>query len=115
MRKDDLFIFTNLNGMRSVIQVLGEHANALSPPHHLNFLNPKSVSLLLEKDGFKVLEAITPGNLNAVILKNNRHLIKDAFWKNILEYFSELELSDLQNYIATSGLSSYMMITCRKS
>lgn len=114
MQKDDLFIFTTLSGMGADIQILGEHAKALSPPHHLNFLNPKSVSLLLKKNGFEILEAITPGKLDVDILKNNRHLIKDAFWVNILDYFSESELSDLQDYIASSGLSSHMMITCRK-
>jgi hypothetical protein len=114
MSKGDMFIFTTLSGMGIDIQLLGEHAKALSPPHHLNFLNPKSVSVLLEKNGFKVLEAITPGKLDIDILKKNKEYISDIFWKNVLDYLNESELSGLQDFIATSGLSSHMMISCIK-
>jgi hypothetical protein len=115
MEKDDLFIFTTLSSMGVDIQLLGEHAKALSPPHHLNFLNPKSVSSLLENNGFTVLEAITPGKLDIDILKKNQQYIKDPFWKNVISYFNEDELNNLQEFIATTGLSSHMMITCKKN
>jgi hypothetical protein len=114
MSKGDLFIFTTLSGMGIDIQVLGEYAKAVSPPHHLNFLNPKSVSRLLEANGFKVLEAITPGRLDVDILKKNKAHIRDPFWKNAIEYFSDEELLQLQEYISKSGLSSHMMITVTK-
>lgn len=114
MNKGDLFIFTTLSGIGLDIQVLGEHAKALSPPHHLNFMNPKSTRLLLEKIGFEVLQTKTPGKLDVDILKNNQQYIKDEFWKNILSYSSEAELTAIQEFIANAGLSSHMMITCRK-
>jgi hypothetical protein len=114
MQKNDLFIFTTLSSMGIDIQLLGEHAKALSPPHHLNFLNPKSVSALLQKNGFTVLEAITPGKLDIDILKKNQQYIKDPFWKNVLTYYNEEQLATLQEFIASAGLSSHMMITCRK-
>jgi SAM-dependent methyltransferase len=114
MKKDDLFIFTTLSGMGLDIRVLGSHAKALSPPHHLNFLNPKSVSLLLSTVGFEVLEAITPGKLDLDILKRNKEHIKDEFWKNLVAYASEEQLDILQKALADSGFSSHMMITCRK-
>jgi len=114
MHKDDLFIFTTLSGMGLDIQVLGEHAKALSPPHHLNFMNPKSVSTLLRKIGFEVIEAITPGKLDVDILNNSKQFIEDQFWKNILEYSSENELHSIQSFISDLGLSSHMMITCKK-
>ncbi len=114
MKKNDLFIFTTLSSMGIDIQLLGEHAKALSPPHHLNFLNPKSVSALLQKNGFDVLEAITPGKLDVDILKKNQQYIKDPFWKNLFAYYNEDQLNQLQEFIASAGLSSHMMITCRK-
>jgi hypothetical protein len=114
MNKGDLFIFTTLSSMGIDIQLLGEHSKSLSPPHHLNFMNPKSVSAFLEKKGFTVLEAITPGKLDIDILKKNKQYIKDDFWKNVIEYLDEHELTDLQDLIASSGLSSHMMITCIK-
>lgn len=115
MRKNDLFIFTTLSSMGLDIQILKEHSKALSPPHHLNFMNPKSVSLLLSKIGFDVLETITPGKLDIDILLNNKQFITDSCWKNILEYSSKGELEQMQQFIANSGLSSHMMITCTKN
>jgi 2-polyprenyl-3-methyl-5-hydroxy-6-metoxy-1,4-benzoquinol methylase len=114
MKKGDLYIFTTLSSMGIDIQLLGEHAKALSPPHHLNFLNPKSVSSLLEKNGFTVLEAITPGKLDIDILMKNQQYITDPFWKNVISYYNEDQLSILQEFIASAGLSSHMMITCIK-
>jgi hypothetical protein len=114
MGKGDVFIFTTLSSMGIDIQLLGDYSKALSPPHHLNFLNPKSITYLLEENGFHVLEAITPGKLDVDILKKNKQYIKDPFFKNILAYYNEKELSDLQDFIANSGLSSHMMVTCIK-
>jgi hypothetical protein len=114
MKSDDIFIFTTLSGMGIDIQLLGEHSKALSPPHHLNFMNPKSVSSLLVKNGFEVIEAITPGKLDIDILQKNKENIQDPFWKNLLTYFNENELEKLQSKIAELGLSSHMMITCKK-
>ena len=114
MKSDDIFIFTTLSGMGIDIQLLGEHSKALSPPHHLNFFNPKSASSLLEKNGFDVLSAITPGKLDMDILSKNRHLIKDPYWKNLFTYLNINELDKMQEKISELGLSSHMMITCRK-
>ncbi|MDP9047258.1 MAG: class I SAM-dependent methyltransferase [Bacteroidota bacterium] len=115
MNNGDLFIFTTLSGIGLDIQVLGEHAKALSPPHHLNFLNPKSITVLLKNVGFEVLDATTPGKIDVDILKNNQQHIQDEFWRNVLKYSSDSELSAIQQFIAHAGLSSHMMITCRKS
>lgn len=115
MNKNDLFIFTTLSGIGVDIQVLGEHSRSVSPPHHLNFMNPKSVSLFLGRLGFEVLEAITPGKLDVDIMFKNKDSIKDTFWKNYLEYSSDEERQEMQRFLAGNGLSSHMMITCRKA
>ena len=114
MTSGDIFIFTTLSGMGIDIQLLGENSKALSPPHHLNFLNPKSVSLLLIKKGFEVIEAITPGKLDVDILVKNIKHINDPYWKNVLSYYNQTDLDNLQNRIVYLGLSSHMMITCKK-
>ena len=115
MNRDDLFIFTTLSGIGLDIQVLGEYAKALSPPHHLNFMNPKSVSALLRKVGFEVIEAITPGKLDIDIINKNQQFIQDRFWQNVVKYSSDIELDAVQEFIASLGLSSHMMITCKKN
>ena len=114
MNSSDLFIFTTLNGIGIDIQILKENSKALSPPHHLNFMNPKSISKLLQKIGFEVIEAITPGKLDVDILKNNQVCINESSWKNILKYLNQDELSNLQESIVNLGLSSHMMLTCKK-
>jgi hypothetical protein len=114
MNSNDIFIFTTLSGMGIDIQLLGEHSKALSPPHHLNFFNPKSASSLLEKNGFEVLSAITPGKLDIDILNKNINFIQDPYWKNLLSYLNAIELDNLQTKIVEMGMSSHMMITAIK-
>ena len=114
MQSDDIFIFTTLSGMGIDIQLLGEHSKALSPPHHLNFFNPKSVSSLLIRNGFEVLSAITPGKLDMDILSKNKNVIQDPYWRNLLSYLDQNELDKLQDKIVELGISSHMMITCKK-
>lgn len=114
MRKGDLFIFTTLSGMGLDIQILRENSRSVSPPHHLNFLNPKSISKFLNDIGFEVLETATPGKLDMDILFKNKEIISDDFWRNYFDYASEEERNNMQNFISENGLSSHMMVSCRK-
>ncbi len=43
MSSGDLFIFTTLSGTGVDIQALWEQSKSVSPPHHLNFFNPRSI------------------------------------------------------------------------
>ncbi|MDP0562394.1 MAG: class I SAM-dependent methyltransferase [Candidatus Endonucleobacter sp. (ex Gigantidas childressi)] len=114
MNKGDLFIFTTLNGMGVDIQTLWEDSKSISPPMHLNFFNPKSVTLLLNTLGFETLEVTTPGELDIDIMGNNIDKISDRFWKNFLEYSDKNEKNEMQKFISSSKLSSHMMIVCKK-
>ena len=49
MKKGDIFLLTTLNGMGVDIQVLWEYSKSVSPPHHLNFFNPKSIEKILKQ------------------------------------------------------------------
>ncbi len=114
MQSGDLFIFTTLSGTGIDIQVLWEDSKSVSPPHHLNFLNPHSVKLLLERVGLKLLEVTTPGKLDIDILSNNRELIKDRFLKTFVTYATEAEKITWQEMISDTGWSSHMMVCCQK-
>lgn len=98
MNKDDIFIFTTLSGMGVDIQTLGEDSKSISPPMHLNFFNPKSIEILLNRIGFKMLEVTTPGKLDINIMENNIDKIKDK----------------IQEFISNNNLSSHMMIVWSK-
>jgi 2-polyprenyl-3-methyl-5-hydroxy-6-metoxy-1,4-benzoquinol methylase len=114
MAPGDLFIFTTLSGCGVDIQALWEDSKSVSPPHHLNFLNPLSVAILLARLGFDSLEVTTPGKLDIDILVNSRELIRDRFWRTFVDSASEAEKAQWQQLIASSGWSSHMMAVCRK-
>ena len=71
----DLFLFTTLSGTGVDIQVLWEESKSVVPPHHLNFLNPQSIEILLDRVGLEVVEVTTPGKLDMDILNNNQYKI----------------------------------------
>ena len=114
MNKDDMFIFTTLSGMGVDIQTLWEDSKSISPPMHLNFFNPKSIDILLNNIGFKILEISTPGKLDINIMKNNKNKIKDRFWKNFIDYSNLSEKQKMQKFLSDNNLSSHMMIVCKK-
>lgn len=114
MSSGDLFIFTTLSGIGLDIQVLWENSKSVFPPHHLNFLNPYSAKMLLERVGLEVVEVTTPGKLDVDILINNRAYIKDRFWQTFVATVTEVDKVQWQQMIAASGFSSHMMVICRK-
>ncbi|MBE0497297.1 MAG: class I SAM-dependent methyltransferase [Campylobacterales bacterium] len=115
MSSGDMFIFTTLSGMGVDIRTLWQHSKAVSPPMHLNFFNPKSISHLLNALGFQVVEVSTPGKLDIDIMNNNKaNLKKERFWSDFLEYASDEEKQHMQNFISDNLLSSHMMIVCLK-
>ena len=114
MSSGDLFVFTTLSGTGADILALWEDSKSVSPPHHLNFFNPHSVQILLGQCGFEMLDVTTPGKLDIDILVNNRALIKDRFWDAFVTLASDADRQRWQEWLATSGWSSHMMVVCRK-
>ena len=114
MMPNDLFIFTTLSGTGLDIQVLWENSPSVSPPHHLNFFNPVSIKIILEKTGFECVEVTTPGKLDIDIMENNKNDIKDQFWKIFLETSNEKCKQKWQSMISDTGWSSHIMVVCKK-
>lgn len=111
MRPGDVFLFTTLSGLGLDIQVLWDESKSISL-QHLNFFNPKSVRLLIERIGLRVLKVNTPGRLDIDILNNNRNQIKDRFWRNVVADASPEEMQDWQDFIAGHDRSSHMHVVC---
>jgi hypothetical protein len=114
MNSGDFFIFTTLSGTGVDIQALWKDSKSVMPPHHLNFLNPRSVDLLLTRLGFESLSITTPGRLDIDILDNNLEAIKDRFWRTFIATASHDQKEEWQVMIAASDWSSHMMVVCRK-
>lgn len=109
----DLFIFTTLSGMGIDIQALWNHSDSISL-QHLNFFNPKSVEILLEKKGFRILSVRTPGKLDMDILFNRREEIQDRFLKNVFTQIDAESMRKWQQFLVELGYSSHMMVVCEK-
>lgn len=110
----DLFIFTTLSGFGLDIQALWEDSKSVTPPHHLNFINPKAARILLERTGFSVLETRTPGKLDMDILCKEPALIKDRFWRTFAVQATDQEKQSMQIYLADNGLSSHLLAVAQK-
>ena len=62
----------------------------------MNFFNPKSITLPLDKIRFKVSGANTTGELKVCIVSNkNKSATKYIYLKNVFDCFSE---NNLKNY-----------------
>jgi SAM-dependent methyltransferase len=117
LKPGGILIFTTLNGLGFDIQVLGEKSNSISPPHHINFFNPRSASILLENNGYEIIEASTPGKLDWDIVEGaftNSDVKPEKFWQTMSKYCNAEAKADFQKWIEKAGMSSHMRIIARK-
>jgi 2-polyprenyl-3-methyl-5-hydroxy-6-metoxy-1,4-benzoquinol methylase len=118
LKKGGLFIVTCPNGQGFDFMVLGEKCNSLDH-EHLNYFNPQSLSLLLENCGFEVLESLTPGKLDADLIRNK--ILEGEFDVSQNPFLKKVLIEDwdnlgdkFQEFLADNGLSSNMWIVARK-
>ncbi|HHT9107008.1 MAG TPA: class I SAM-dependent methyltransferase [Candidatus Wunengus sp. YC64] len=114
-----LFIATpNIKGFD--LLVLKDKSDNTTAPDHLNYFHPKSISLLLERIGFEILEIETPGKLDAELVKNKVtegavSLDNQPFLKRILIDEGDVYMDSFQKWLSDNGLSSHMWISARKN
>jgi len=114
MNSGDVLLVTTLSGVGLDIRLLWENSASVSPPHHINFLNPSSMRLIAERVGLEPVKVFTPGQLDMDIIKNNVKSIEDRFWRLICEKQSDEERQIWQNFISSVGLSSHMWAIMQK-
>jgi SAM-dependent methyltransferase len=117
LKPGGILFFTTLNGLGFDIQVLWDKSNSVSPPHHINFFNPGSASILLNNNGFETVEASTPGKLDWDIVESgfkNGEKMPDRIWRTISKHVSSDMKSNLQKWITESNMSSHMRIIAKK-
>jgi len=113
MSDQDLFIFTTLSGTGVDISTLWENSKSVSPPHHLNFFNPKSIPILLKRCNLEVLDITTPGKLDLDIMSNNIDFIQDRFWKQFIQMSSDQDKEIMQKALQDTCSSSHIMVICK--
>lgn len=118
LRPGGLLVVSCPNGQGFDIAMLGARALAVDA-EHVNLFNPESLSGLLQRSGFEVLEASTPGRLDAefvrdAALKGETDLAGNPFLKRVLLDEWDRLGWPFQQFLAANGLSSHMWIAARK-
>jgi 2-polyprenyl-3-methyl-5-hydroxy-6-metoxy-1,4-benzoquinol methylase len=114
-----LLVLSCPNGMGFDISVLGGGALSVDA-EHVNLFNPGSLTRLLESSSFSVLEASTPGRLDAelvrdAVLKGELDLANNPFLTRVLIDEWERLGWPFQQFLSANGLSSHMWIAARKN
>ncbi len=112
-----LLVLTCPNGLGFDVEVLGAKAAAVDS-EHVNLFNPDSLSRLLAQCGFDVIEAATPGHLDAefvhtAAMKGEVDLTRDPFLHRVLVRDWERLGAGFQQFLAAHGLSSHMRVVAR--
>ncbi|MEG6584985.1 class I SAM-dependent methyltransferase [Dendrosporobacter sp. 1207_IL3150] len=116
---DGLLILTCPNVKGFEANVLRELSSTFAP-EHLNYFHPKSISRLLERCGFDIVEIATPGSLDAELVRNR--VLQGEFdiadqpflYQVLVERWDDLGRV-FQDFLATNNLSSHMWVVARKA
>lgn len=86
---------------------------------HLNYFNSNSLSHLVEKCGFEVLEVQTPGKLDAELVRkkslSGAFDLKEPFLRQVLIDEWEQTGAAFQDFLAENKLSSHLWLVARKT
>jgi 2-polyprenyl-3-methyl-5-hydroxy-6-metoxy-1,4-benzoquinol methylase len=113
-----LLILTCPNIKGFDILMLQEVSDSVDP-EHLNYFHPESLSKLVERHGFRVLESQTPGRLDAELVRKKAlsgeyDLCAHPFLKRVLLDDWEKSGIAFQEFLAGNGYSSHMWIVAQK-
>lgn len=116
---EGLLIITtpNIKGF-DMLTLLDLHNNVIGP-NHLNYFHADSLSRLLRTCGFDVVQVLTPGKLDAEIVRNKiltgEYDVKNQpFLKYILVEKWEMLGSEFQSFLENNVLSSHLWIVAKK-
>ena len=114
-----LFILTTPNIRGFDLITLGALSNNIDGPNHINYFHPDSIKILFNNSGFDVLEILTPGKLDAElvrkkILNKEFDISNHPFLKQILiDKWNELGII-FQDFLCSNLLSSHMWVVAKK-
>jgi len=118
LRPGGLVMVTCPNVRGFDVETLGE-TSATVDAEHLNYLHPESLGALLERCGFTVVEALTPGRLDAElvrkrVLAGELSLDGQPFLQRVLVDEWDRVGDAFQDFLADHGLSSNMWLVARR-
>jgi len=115
-KEDGLLIIFCRAGSGFDILTLRENSESIFPLDHIILPSPKGIELLLDNNGYEVLEITTPGLLDMKILEKYSHQIpKDQYISRyILQQNDELLIERMQGFLQRNNLSSHMRCVAKK-
>jgi SAM-dependent methyltransferase len=116
LRPGGLLVLSCPNGEGFDVAMLGEKALAIDG-EHVNLFNPRSLSRLVASHGFALLEATTPGRLDAEFVRDaalKGEIELDPFLRRVLIDEWEALGWKFQEFLAGNGLSSHMWLAARR-
>lgn len=118
LRDGGVLILSCPNCFGFEVSVLGEVSDTVDA-EHLNYFHPVSLSHLVEASGFKILEVLTPGELDAElvrkkVLQGTFNLLGQPFLRRILLEEWDRMAEPFQHFLADNLLSSHMWLVARR-
>ena len=120
LREDGILMLSIPNGQGFDFKVLKDKTENITPPEHIQYFNPESIQILLEKIGFKIINISTPGILDVNIIERqieekNLNIKQDnEFLDFIFSTNNEKLNNSFQEFLQNNNLSSHMLVFAKK-
>ncbi|MDL2226359.1 class I SAM-dependent methyltransferase [Deltaproteobacteria bacterium OttesenSCG-928-M10] len=111
-----LCILTTPNGLGLDVLELGM-ASTTVDFQHLTLFNPDSITRLMQKEGFEVIEVTTPGKLDVSLVRqgwDDGAVPSGAFLEHMLRESPESVAGEFQKFVSNNLLSSHMWVVAQK-
>lgn len=114
LRPGGLMMLTCPNGLGFDIETLGPLSTTVDH-EHLNYFNPQSLPRMLADAGMEVLEVITPGQLDAELVRNQAlagalSLAGQPFLQKVLVDEWDAHGAAFQEFLVARGMSSNLWV-----
>ncbi|MFC1808893.1 class I SAM-dependent methyltransferase [Candidatus Omnitrophota bacterium] len=120
LTKNGLLIITTINIDGFDLRILGHLSENIAAPTHLNYFTIESLTLLLRKVGFDVIEVQTPGKLDVDLVR--KKILGGQISKKEFPFMNYLLIdkwddvsSSLQEFLVENKLSSHLWLVAKKA
>jgi 2-polyprenyl-3-methyl-5-hydroxy-6-metoxy-1,4-benzoquinol methylase len=119
LSNNGLLILTTPNIKGFDLLLLEELSDNVGGPNHLNYFHPDSLKILFKNTGFNIIEILTPGKLDAELVRKKVlsgvfDISNNKFLKQILiDGWGSLS-KKFQEFLALNNLSSHLWVVAKK-
>jgi SAM-dependent methyltransferase len=120
LKENGVLMLSTPNGEGFDFKILKDKTENITPPEHIQYFNPNSIRVLLERVGFKIIDISTPGILDVDIIKRQINEKEFDLTQNneFLDFVYSLDNNNIENsfqeFLQKNNLSSHMLIFAKK-